>query len=104
MLTALISIPFMIGPVPSAQSFIGISLLGIFQLGLAYALFTKAIKQVTALEGILIPVLEPLLNPVWVFLFMGEKPGSWALIGGAVIIVSITARYAGVNIKKKETL
>ena len=34
--------------------------------------------------------IEPLLNPVWVFLFNGEKPGLFALIGAVIVIVSIT--------------
>ena len=35
--------------------------------------------------------LEPLLNPVWVALFDGELPGVWALIGGLIVIVAVTA-------------
>lgn len=101
LLTFIVSLPFIIGPMPPVKSLIGIGLLGVFQLGLAYVLFTKAIRQVTALEGILIPVLEPLLNPIWVFLALGERPGTWALIGGTVILLSITFRYAGEAIGKK---
>ncbi|HPT88748.1 MAG TPA: EamA/RhaT family transporter, partial [Bacillota bacterium] len=36
--------------------------------------------------------LEPVLNPVWVFIFLGEKPGPWALVGGLVILITVTAR------------
>jgi drug/metabolite transporter (DMT)-like permease len=51
-----------------------------------------AIKNVTAMEGILIPVLEPILNPLWTLLFMGERIGQWALLGGVVVILSIIFR------------
>jgi drug/metabolite transporter (DMT)-like permease len=38
----------------------------------------------------LIAAIEPLLNPVWVYLFSGEKPGGWSIIGGAIIITAVT--------------
>lgn len=90
--TAVISIPFMIGPLPSTESFIGLFLLGTIQLGVSYILYSKAIKHVTAIEAILLPVVEPLLNPLWVLIFLHEKPGGWALVGGTVVILSITLR------------
>src|SRR5207253_2260942 len=47
--------------------------LGVLQLGLSYALYAEAIKHVTALEAMLIPLIEPILNPVWVMLALGVK-------------------------------
>lgn len=91
-LTFLVAIPFMLGPIPDARSLLGIVLLGIFQLGFSYILYALAIKHVSALEAILIAVLEPLLNPVWVFIFAGEKPSLFALCGGAIVIVSVLTR------------
>ncbi len=91
--TALICAPFMFGSMPDRSSWIGLSLLGILQLGLSYILYSKAIKHVTALEGVLIPVLEPVLNPLWVLLLLGEKPGPWSIAGGFIVLVSVTARY-----------
>lgn len=90
--TALIGLPFMFGKGPGLQGWIGLLLLGTLQLGISYILYSIAIKQVTAIEAILIPVIEPVLNPVWVFLLLGEKPGFWAIVGGVVIIMSITGR------------
>jgi drug/metabolite transporter (DMT)-like permease len=77
-------------PWPGFGDFMIIAALGLFQFGLPYYLFTKASQGVTSLELVLIPTLEPILNPVWVFLFMGEQPGNWAIIGGIVVICSIT--------------
>lgn len=67
-----------------------IAMLGIFQVGVAAILFTAAIRRVTAVSANLIAVIEPVFNPLWVFLALGEKPGVHALIGGAVIIAAVT--------------
>jgi drug/metabolite transporter (DMT)-like permease len=68
----------------------GIAYLGIFQIGLAFLLYSIAIKVIPALETTLIGTLEPILNPIWVFLFIGEMPGPMALIGGLVVLVGVT--------------
>lgn len=91
-LTAVVSLPFMFQSAPSPTSWIGLILLGVFQLGLSYVLYSAAIKHVTALEATLIPVIEPILNPIWVFFMYGELPGTWAFVGGLVVIVSVTLR------------
>lgn len=91
-LTAIIGLPFMFGKGPGLSGWIGLLLLGTVQLGLSYILYSIAIKKVTAIEAILIPVIEPVLNPLWVFFLLGEKPGPWALVGGAIVIISITGR------------
>jgi hypothetical protein len=67
-----------------------IAYLGIVQLGLAYLLFTSAMARgVRSIDASIIGYIEPVLNPVWVFLFIGERPSGWALVGGAVIIASV---------------
>jgi drug/metabolite transporter (DMT)-like permease len=92
-LTAIIGLPFMItGGLPDSKSILGLVVLGVFQLGLAYIFYSYAIKHVTALEGVLIPIIEPILNPVWVIIFLGEIPGFWAIIGGIIVIGAISAR------------
>lgn len=92
-LTALIGIPFMItGGLPDRSSLIGLLLLGVFQLGLSYILYSYAIKHVSALEGILVPIIEPIFNPLWVLIAFGEKPGKWSLVGGFVVIAAIVLR------------
>jgi drug/metabolite transporter (DMT)-like permease len=91
-LTALVGLPFMFEAMPNASSWIGLVLLGVFQLGLSHALYATAIKHVTALEAILIPVIEPILNPLWVLLIVGETPGPWAFLGGLIILFSVTVR------------
>ena len=92
LLTVLICLPWMVQTQPGGADWVGLVLLGVFQIGLSYACYVVAIKNVTAMEGILIPVLEPILNPLWTLLFMGERIGSWALLGGVVVILSIVFR------------
>jgi drug/metabolite transporter (DMT)-like permease len=91
-LTTLIGLPFVVHSSPDATGWLGLILLGVFQLGFSYILFAEAMKQVTALEGILIPVLEPVLNPIWVFLLLKERPARWAIVGGVIVLVSVTIR------------
>ncbi|MEN3008020.1 DMT family transporter [Pseudothermotoga sp.] len=93
-LTALIGLPFIFSQSFEFQNVLGIVLLGTVQLGFSYILYSIAIKYVEALEAILIPIIEPILNPIWVFLAFGEKPGSWALLGGAIVLSSVTLRYS----------
>jgi drug/metabolite transporter (DMT)-like permease len=89
-LTVIVSIPFMFEKAPDTKGWIGLILLGIFQLGLSYVLYARAIKKITALESTFISLIEPLLNPLWVFLTIGELPGRWSVVGGMVVLVSIT--------------
>lgn len=103
-LTAVISLPFMFESMPDINGWAGLLFLGVVQLGLAYILYSIAIKNVTALEAVLIPVIEPILNPVWVFVFTGEAPGPWALAGGAVVLVFVTARCVIAAMKTVKSL
>lgn len=66
--------------------------LGVFQIGLAYVLVARGLSQVGALEGSLILMIEPALNPVWTFFLQGERPSSFALIGGALILAATAAK------------
>jgi DME family drug/metabolite transporter len=61
--------------------------LGVFQLGLSYALFARGVRHTPATEASLLALLEPVLNPVWTFLLAGERPGPWALAGGSLILL-----------------
>ena len=73
-------------PAPSAADVAVILYLGVAQIGLAYFCLTRAIRHVTVFEATAILLIEPALNPVWVWLVHGEKPGVWALCGGGLIL------------------
>jgi DME family drug/metabolite transporter len=69
---------------------VGVAYLGVVQLGIAYTLFTVAMARgVRSLDAGIICYTEPVLNPVWVFLVLGERPSGRALLGGAIIIVAV---------------
>jgi DME family drug/metabolite transporter len=66
--------------------------LGILQIGVAYAFFTYGLAHVRAIDATLLSMVEPVLNPVWVFLGIGERPGNYAIIGGAIILAIAVVR------------
>jgi drug/metabolite transporter (DMT)-like permease len=70
--------------------------LGVFQIGVAYTLFTLGIRRgVRSLDAGIVGYIEPMLNPVWVFLFIGERPTPFALAGGAIIVSAVAAHTVG---------
>ena len=74
----------------SAGDFGRMAYLGIVQIGFAYLLFTLAMARgVRSLDAGIIGYIEPVLNPIWVFLFIGERPSGWAIVGGGIIITSV---------------
>ncbi len=93
LLTFALSLFFWPGNSLQVSNLLGILLLGVFQLGLAYVLYSYAIRHINALQATLITSIEPILNPVWVFLFLGEIPGFYSMVGGLVVLATITLRY-----------
>ena len=91
-LLALVTLPsFVEGAHRVKLSDVGIMVfLGVFQIGLAYTLFTRGVSRgVRSLDAALVGYVEPVSNPVWVYLFIGERPTTWAILGGAVIITAV---------------
>lgn len=92
LLLALVNAPTGIAAIPAMtpMDWFAVIFLGIFQIGISYILFIKGVVGGTRpLDASLIGFIEPLLNPVWVFLFVGERPSQWAILGGVVIISAI---------------
>lgn len=91
-LTFLVGLPFVIATRPefTAVTTLSILILGVFQLGISYILYVESSKYCPPLACSLLGAAEPLLNPVWVLIFDGERPGIFALIGGVIVVVSIT--------------
>lgn len=91
-LLALVNAPTGISAIPSMTllDWFAVTVLGILQIGISYILFIKGVRGGTRpLDASLIGFIEPLLNPVWVFIFVGERPSRWAILGGGVIIAAI---------------
>ena len=106
LLVVLFMVPFLIQnpPAPGGKDILVILFLGVFQIGIAYVLFTKGIAAgVRSLDASIIGFIEPMLNPVWVFLVLGEKPSQWAILGGAIIIAAVILHTLKQNkIKRSE--
>ena len=75
-------------PALDVRGWFALVLLGTVQLGLAYFLYARAIRYVFALEAVLIPIIEPILNPIWVMLALGERPTHWAILGGTIVLAA----------------
>lgn len=91
-ITFFAGLPFFLftAPLITTKAVLSIIILGVFQLGLAYVLYVKSSEYCPPLACCLLSAVEPMLNPVWVLIFDGEKPGVFAFIGGIIVIVSIT--------------
>jgi drug/metabolite transporter (DMT)-like permease len=76
-------------PWPELTGWLLIAALGAFQLGLPYYLYALTVPKVSSLELILVPMLEPILCPIWVYLFIGERPGRFAFYGAALVIATV---------------
>jgi drug/metabolite transporter (DMT)-like permease len=92
-------------PLPkfSTISIMAVFILGLFQIGVTSILFAMAIKKISAITANLIAVIEPVLNPIWVFVAIGEKPQLNSIIGGVIIVISVTvATIISAKIKNNE--
>jgi drug/metabolite transporter, DME family len=92
-LVAIISIPFLFSlETLKTDDFLMVTFLGVFQIAFAYAFFSAGLKRIFAVEASIISMIEPVLNPVWVFIGYGEIPSVTGIIGGIIILTSITVR------------
>jgi len=93
LLAAAVTLPLWpLGPAATATDLGWVAFLGVVQLGISYLCFSLGVRGVPAVEASLLILLEPVLNPVWTFLLAGERPGPWALAGGAVILAATAWR------------
>ena len=89
-LTAFAVLPFVASNLRLSLTSLGILIfLGAFQIALAYFLFTRGLAYVTATQASLTGMLEPIANPIWVFLFLGERPSIFAIAGAVVVLSAI---------------
>lgn len=65
--------------------------MGVFQLGFAYYLFARGVQYTGSVTASLICSVEPILNPIWVFLLLHERPGPLAIVGAALVIATVGA-------------
>jgi drug/metabolite transporter (DMT)-like permease len=102
---AIFGLPSLLKETWTVANWLIVAYLGVFQIGLAFIFFTRGIKHIPALEANLIGTLEPVLSPAWVFLFIGERMGSFALLGGLVVLVGVIVSAVGsANMEKEAQL
>jgi drug/metabolite transporter (DMT)-like permease len=94
-LLAVVLLPFVAGDPGlglTLRSGLVLSALGVFQVGLGYFFFVRGLRHVSATHASLTGMLEPVMNPVWVFLLIGERPTLYALAGAAIVLTAIAWR------------
>lgn len=106
--TAVLGLPFGLsdaGKMPGTREWGILLVLGVLQLGVPYILYGIAIRHVTAIEGILIPLLEPVLNPLWVLLFLDEIPRAWTVAGAGLVLAAMLVRgLLGLRCRKSDKI
>ncbi|MGE5347073.1 MAG: DMT family transporter [Acidithiobacillales bacterium] len=102
LLAALFALPFARGRLAlDAKGVLLVLFLGVVQMGLSYILYVKGLSVVPAAEASLLSMIEPVLNPVWVWLGIGERPTAWAALGGAVVLLSVAGRTVWGAVRRK---
>lgn len=94
-LGAAVCLPAMVGSPPAdGASWAIVAGLGLFQIGVAYLCYGAGVRRLRAMETSLVTTVEPVLNPLWVALGTGERPGPFAIVGGLVIVASVALQGA----------
>lgn len=87
LLVAILCLPFALpGFHPTLVQGGILAFLGVFQIAIAYVLFNAGMRHLSATASVVVGTLEAVLNPIWVFLGLGERPSPWAMLGGAVVL------------------
>ena len=92
LMSAAIGIPFIFSEAWTGSEVSIILFLGIVQLGIPFIIYSIVIKQLDAIEAVLIQMLEPILNPIWVALLIREIPSPLAMIGGVIVLGAVAGR------------
>lgn len=71
-----------------------LALLGIGQIGLGLILLTIGARLIPAAEVGLITLLEIVLGPLWVWIFLGEQPGTATVVGGVIVLGAVALQAA----------
>jgi len=85
----------------SVDQILALAVMGVVQLGIPYYLFSKGLQSISLQEASLIVLIEPVLNPIWVALVVGEVPSVHTLAGGGVILFSLVVRYLRLLTRKE---
>ncbi len=92
LIAAVVCAPWAVERLPDARSWLALAFLGTVQLGVSNLIYSRAIRRVKAVEAAIILMIEPVLNPILVLIFLGERPGPWAIAGAVVVFAVVGAR------------
>ncbi|MCS6978300.1 MAG: DMT family transporter [Gemmatales bacterium] len=70
-----------------------LAIYGVVQMGIPYMLLSRGLRTVSASEAGTLTLLEPILNPLWTYLAVGEVPATATFLGGAMILCGLAWRY-----------
>lgn len=80
-------------PIPTAPQAGILFGFGVIQMAIPYVLFARGLRHVPAPEASLIALIEPILNPIWVMLFIREYPDWPTWVGGSFLLAGVVLRY-----------
>jgi drug/metabolite transporter (DMT)-like permease len=93
-LAVLIALPFAAPlAIPPADIALLLSL-GLVQMTLGLSFFLYALRLMPAAQVTLIALLEPVLGPIWVWLFKGEEPAASTIAGGILVLTALATNIA----------
>lgn len=96
-LSALAGLPFLLRETQFTRTaLVSLVVLGVFQVGVAYVCLCIGLQTTPPVTASLVSGIEPVLNPILVALFYGERIGGFAMVGAAVVIVGVV----GYNVLK----
>ncbi len=95
LVAAAVMLPWVVaqGVWPSPWQFLVVAAFGVIQMGVPYVLFSRGLRAISAQEGVIIGLVEPILMPLWVFLAGRETPGWWTTVGASLILAGLVLRY-----------
>ncbi len=101
-LVCLICLPFIYDKlIVSSSQMLILLFMGVFQIGISYLIFNEGIKYVSATESMIIAMLEAILNPIWVFIGVGEVPTTYSIVGSVIILIAVLWRTLMVKPEEK---
>lgn len=89
-------------PPATGEEHLMLGFLGFVQIGMGYLLFTYGLQRILAVESVLISMLEPVLNPVWVIIGYGEWPAPMAIAGGLIVLIALAARILILEYQRRQ--
>ena len=94
--SAVVLIPWALAvhiPMPTLPQLGVLAAFGLVQMAAPYVIFARGIQRVSPQEAGVITLLEPVINPLWVFLFWREPVHAATLAGGALVVLGLLLRY-----------